>query len=54
MEPYQIWAIAASSFTLVASGLGWLLGMIKSAERRIRDLEISLAVLEAIVKERGK
>lgn len=54
MEPYQLWLVVGSTVTLVTGGLGWLLSMIKSQEKRISDLEVKAAVIEAIQKERGK
>ena len=54
METYHIWMIAGSSVTLISGGLGWLLSMIKSQERRIRDLELEVAVIKAIQEERSR
>jgi hypothetical protein len=54
METYQLWLVIGSSITLITGGLSWLLSMIKNQEQRILELEIKIAVLEAIQKERGK
>ena len=53
METYQLWLVIGSSVTIITGGLGWLLSLIKGCEKRIRDLEIELAVVKAIQKERG-
>jgi hypothetical protein len=54
IETYQLWLVIGSSVTLITGGLSWLLSMIKSQERRISDLEVKTAVIEAVQKERGK
>ncbi len=54
MEPYQLWLIIGSSVTLITSGLGWLLSLVRANERRIRDLEIQVAVQKAIIDERKR
>lgn len=54
MEPYQLWLVIGSSATLVLTGLGILISYIKNCDSRIRDLEMSVAVLKAILAEREK
>ena len=54
MEPYQLWLVIGSSATLITGGLGWIMAMVRSNERRIRDLEIEVAVLKAVSEERKK
>ena len=54
MEPYQLWIIIASCITLITGGFGWVLGFVKANERRIRELEIKVAVMQAVIEERKK
>lgn len=52
METHQLCLVIGSSATLITTGLGFMLSMIKSNERHIRDLEIEVAVMKAVLEER--
>lgn len=54
METYQFWVMLAAVVSMITGFFGMIVAWLKGVDKRVSELEIKNAVLEAIVKERGK